>query len=130
MNLCKQLAPGLTLMLGGLLLATTLSASPSNEWRLEFSGSARSDGNIVILIDPIGAASIRTETAIQENTRENMVAEAVVQSLRKQLPQDGFHIERDDGEDVLIKKRHGAADFSVEILSNTVENVRINPDRE
>jgi hypothetical protein len=130
MNLCKQLAPGLTLMLGGLLLATTLSASPSNKWRLEFSGSARSDGNIVILIDPIGAASIRTETAIQENTRENMVAEAVVQSLRKQLPQDGFHIERDDGEDVLIKKRHGAADFSVEILSNTVENVRINPDRE
>ena len=130
MNLCKQLAPGLTLMLGGLLLATTLSASPSNKWRLEFSGSARSDGNIVILIDPIGAASIRTETAIQENTRENMVAEAVVQSLRKQLPQDGFHIELDDGEDVLIKKRHGAADFSVEILSNTVENVRINPDRE
>jgi hypothetical protein len=39
-------------------------------------------------------------------------------------------VERDDGKDVLIKARHGAANFDLTIVSNSVEHVRINPDRE
>jgi hypothetical protein len=47
-----------------------------------------------------------------------------------QLPRDAYHVERDDGEDVLIKKRHGAANFGLKIVSNSVKHVRINPQRE
>jgi hypothetical protein len=39
-------------------------------------------------------------------------------------------LERDDGEDVLIKKKWGAADFEIEIVEVSVDGVRINPDRE
>lgn len=40
------------------------------------------------------------------------------------------HCGRLGREDVPIKKRRGEANFRVEIISNTVDGVRINPDRE
>ena len=52
-----------------------------------------------------------------------------VSGLKEQVG-DRFHVERDDGEDVLIKKRRGNSDFGVEIMSNSVKGVRINIDRE
>jgi hypothetical protein len=108
-TLFKRSTRILVLVVATLLLAASLSAQakPSNKWRLEFSGGADSDG-----------------------TGENHVAKDVVKGLKAQLPEDGYHVERDDGEDVLIKKRHGAADFDVEVVSNTVKGVRIHPDRE
>ncbi|MDD3650822.1 hypothetical protein [Immundisolibacter sp.] len=67
---------------------------------------------------------------VAKATGENSVAEAVVLGLQAQLPPDAYHAERDDGEDVLIKKQDGAADFSVAIVFNTLKGVRINPDKE
>jgi hypothetical protein len=113
-----------------LSFAASAAASTSNKWRLQFSGGADSDGIITILVHPKGGEPIQAEIAIEDNTGENAVAKAVVKGLKQQLPSDGYHVERDDGEDVLIKKRHGAANFEVKILSNTVKGVRINPDRE
>lgn len=51
-------------------------------------------------------------------------------SPSNKLPDDAFKVERDDGEDVLVKKRMGAASFDVDIISITVKDVRINPERE
>lgn len=65
-----------------------------------------------------------------DGTSENGVAKVVVNTLKAQLPKDGFHIERDDGEDVLIKKRHNAANFDLKIVSSSVDHVRINSQRE
>jgi hypothetical protein len=122
------------LLVAGALLAMAISqgawANPSNKWRLQFSGGAESDGVIVLKITPVGGEPMTVEVAVSEGTGENAVAKTVVEACRKQLPQEAFHVERDDGEDVLLKKRHGAADFDVEIVSNTVKDVRINPDRE
>jgi len=105
-------------------------ANPSNKWRLEFSGKAYSDGEIVLAIQPIGGEEFTVMIPVKGGTSENNVAKTVTKALKEQLSEDAFHVERDDGEDVLIKKRHGAADFDVRIVSNTVEHVRINPDRE
>jgi hypothetical protein len=58
------------------------------------------------------------------------VAKVGVKRLKEQLPKDAFHVERDDGEDVLIEKRHGAAYFDIKIISNSVDHVRINPEKE
>ena len=109
---------------------TAASASTSNKWRLQFSGKANSDGSIVIVVTPRQGETIRAIIDIEDNTGENAVAKAVTKSLKAQLPHDHFHVERDDGEDVLIKKHHGDSNFSVKIESNTVKGVRINPDRE
>jgi hypothetical protein len=122
----------LSLAVAAALLAATLTvqASPSNKWRLQFSGGADSDGTIVLRISPKGGTPIEASIDVEDGTGENAVAKTVVKGLKAQLPEDGYHVERDDGEDVLIKKRHGAADFDLEIVSNTVKGVRINPDRE
>lgn len=113
-----------------LTLSAAANASPSNKWRLQFSGGAESEGEIVIRFTPVGGEPIETVTHIEDGRGENGVAKDVVSSLKKQLPGDAFHVERDDGEDVLVKKRRGAADFDVEIVSITVKDVRINPDKE
>lgn len=113
-----------------LLASASAQASPSNKWRLEFSGKANSDGVIALLITPEAGEPITAEVAVENNTGENGVAKAVVKGLKEQLPKDRFHVERDDGEDVLIKKRRGTEDFDLEIVSNSVDGVRINKDKE
>jgi hypothetical protein len=120
------------LVCAALLLAVfvTAGASPSNKWRLQFSGGADSDGTIVLRVTPKGGVPLDASIDIEDGTGENAVAKAVVKGLKAQLPEDGYHVERDDGEDVLVKKRHGAADFDLEIVSNSVKGVRINRDRE
>ena len=125
-------APRLACLLAAfaLILSAAANASPSNKWRLQFSGGAESDGEIVIRFTPVGGETIETITHIEDGRSENGVAKDVVKSLKKQLPDDAFHVERDDGEDVLVKKRMGAAKFDVEIVSITVKDVRINPDKE
>jgi uncharacterized protein (DUF2141 family) len=115
-----------------LLLAASLAAeaSASNKWRLQFSGGANSDGAIVFRISPEGGTPIDATVDVKKGTGENAVAKAVVKSLKAQLPKDGYHVERDDGEDVLVKKRRGAANFDLEVVSNSVKGVRINPEHE
>ncbi|GAB3278538.1 hypothetical protein [Parahaliea aestuarii] len=105
-------------------------AKPSNKWRVEFDGGADSDGTIVLRITPQGGMPLDATIAITDGTGENSVAKAVVKALQEQLPEDGFHVERDDGEDVLIKKKRGSADFDLEVVSNTVKGVDIDLDRE
>ena len=119
-------------MLAALLLVAIAAAqaSTSNQWRLQFSGGADSDGVIVLRTTPKGGEAITAEIAIKDGTGENNVAKTVVNGLKEQLPKEHYHVERDDWEDVLIKKHHGDENFSVEIVSNTVKGVRINPDRE
>lgn len=115
-----------------LLLVTSLAveASPSNKWRLQCSGGANSDGTIVLLISPEGGTPIEASIAVKDGAGENSVAAAIVKGLKAQLPKDQFKVERDDGEDVLIKKRGGAPQFDVTIASNDVKGVRINPEHE
>lgn len=115
-----------------VLLAVSMAAvaSPSNKWRLQFSGGADSDGTIVMLITPEGGTPIEASVAIKKGTGENAVAKAVVTGLKSQLSKDHFHVERDDGEDVLIKKKHGTPDFDFAVKSNDVKGVRIRPEHE
>ena len=68
--------------------------------------------------------------AIEDGRSENHVAKDVVDGLEDQLDEDVYHVERDDGEDVVIKRRRGEANFDIEVTSNSVEGVRINIDRE
>ena len=115
---------------GLLFLSQGAFADLSNKWRLEFSGGAESTGEIVVRVTPQGGSPIDTTVTVPMDTAENDVAAAVTQSLQTELPPETYLVERDDGEDVLIKAMDGAADFSVAVASNTVEGVTINPDKE
>jgi hypothetical protein len=113
-----------------LVFAAQLAvASTSNKWRLQFSGGANSDGTIVIRLSPKEGDALEASIDIEDGRSENGVAKDVVSGLKEQVG-ERFHVERDDGEDVLIKKRHGNSNFGVEVVSNSVKGVRINIDRE
>lgn len=122
-----------SVVLASVLLLTSnacLAAGTSNKWRLEVSGKAKSDGNIVLQLSPKDGTALTADIAIANKTGENDVAKAIVKALEAQLPEDQFHIERDDGEDVLVKKKMGQPDFGVVVISNDVKNVRLNLDKE
>jgi hypothetical protein len=112
------------------VLSTSALAHPSNKWRLQFSGGSHSDGEIVLEFSPKGGDAFKVHIPVPADESENAVAKTVTNVLREKLPSEAFHVERDDGEDVLIKKRHGAANFDLGVVFNSVKHVRINPDPE
>ena len=120
------------LQLIGILFipAKAVASGLSNKWRIQCSGGADSDGQIVFLITPEDEDAIEIAVDIPDGTGENRVAKIIVKTMKAHLDKHNFHIERDDGEDVLVKKRHGAHRFALEIVSNTVDGVRLNPDKE
>ena len=109
--------------------STSVLANPSNKWRLEFSGAAESAGTIVISVTPEGGQAVEVSTEIQKNDGENRIASKVRDSLKAALA-DTHRVSRDDGEDVLIKKRSGQPNFDAALVSSTVESVRVNFQRE
>ena len=119
------------LMAFALILASTgVSAQQTeNKWRLEFSGNAESTGDVVLALAPEGETAVVVTVPIAEDTRENDIASAVANQLRLQLG-DTYQVERDDGEDVLVKRRAGEKKFSVGLVENTVEGLSLDLARE
>jgi hypothetical protein len=122
-----------TRMLGlALALVSSLafaSADVENKWRLQLSGDAESTGQITLAVAPEDEQAITVTVAIADDTDENAVAAALTNELRLRLG-ELYQVERDDGEDVLIKRQPGEKKFSVAVVENTVEGVRINLDEE
>ncbi|GAB2667709.1 hypothetical protein [Arenimonas aestuarii] len=104
-------------------------ASLSNKWRLEFSGAAESAGELVFEVTDKGGAAFRVRVVIEGNDGENRVSSKVRRALDKQLPR-GWRVERDDGEDVLVKRRLYHPRFHIRLVSSSVDGVRIRFDKE
>lgn len=102
----------------------------SNKWRLQVSGGAESDGTLTFRVTPKGGAPTDVVVTLKDGRSENGVARDISAAFNAQLPKEHYASETDDGEDVLIKKRHGSPDFSIELASSSVEDVRIGFDRE
>jgi hypothetical protein len=102
----------------------------SNKWRIEVSEGAKSTGNMIFRITPKGGRAIDVDVGITEGARENKVASTIRDAMRVQLPDDDYKVEKDDGEDVLVKARGDAERFSVVLISNNVKSVRIRLDKE
>ena len=119
-------------LLAVALVAVALPAlaSPSNKWRIQCSEGARSAGEILFRFTPKGATPFEVKVEIPKGTGENAVARRIRDTFKQTLDAKRFHVEVDDGEDVLVKKKGGAPDFDLEVVSNTVKAVRINLDRE
>lgn len=120
------------LLIACLMLAASFVASASpleNKWRLQFSGNAESSGTLVIAVTPHDGEATQVTIEIARGTSEDRVAKRVRDVLREAIGEH-YKVERDDGEDVLIKRRLGEARFNVTVVSNSVRGVRINPDQE
>lgn len=123
----KPLCAGLAL--GLALVAAPAAADPSNKWRIEISSDADSAGAIVFEVLPVGGEPIVVTVQVPDETDENDIADRVRDAMQAQLG-GRYSVEVDDGEDVLIKKLDGAADFDLRVRESTVADVEIDLDRE
>jgi tripartite-type tricarboxylate transporter receptor subunit TctC len=104
----------------------TSSLSYSNKWRVKFDNRADSDGEITFLVVLKDAEPVTIVVPIKKGTSENSIASVVKDTLKKSVPK-GVKVERDDGEDVLVKYKDR---FSLTLKGNTVKDLDINLDKE
>ncbi|MFC3551145.1 hypothetical protein ACFOLC_08940 [Lysobacter cavernae] len=116
-------------LLGLVLSVATAVASPSNKWRIKINHNARSDGAIVLTVTPKDEAATTVTVQVPKGTGEDRIAHLVRDALRAQLGEH-YHVEVDDGEDVLVKKHLGEPNIDVALAQNTVKGVTVKFHRE
>lgn len=97
----------------------------SNKWRIEVDGKADSDGMIVFRVTPKDGTATDVSVPIQKGSSDNQAAKAIVSAFQLHLPKDGFKSERDDGEDVLLRKAGKTPNFTLEIVSSSALNLNL-----
>lgn len=119
--------------LGGLLSSAAAWADEglrlSNKWRVEVSERAHSDGTILFRVTPKEGTAVDVSVSIKDGRGENDVATDIRDAFRATLDKETYHAEKDDGEDVLLKKRKGP-DFELKLVESSVKSVRINVEKE
>ncbi|MDH4167249.1 MAG: hypothetical protein OEV90_12685 [Gammaproteobacteria bacterium] len=115
--------------------ATAAPATPaaplklSNKWRIEVSEGANNTGTLLFRVTPDKGTSIDIVVDIKKGRSENGVATDIKDTFKKALDPKVYHVEKDDGEDVLVKKRKGP-NFEVKFVESTLKGTRINIDKE
>ena len=104
--------------------------SYSNEWRIEVSEGANSDGEILFRVTPKGGATQDVRVVIDDGTSEDHVARVIKNTFEDQLDTSRYDIEMDDEEDVLVKKDLTEPRFALELVSSTVKSVRLHVQKE
>lgn len=112
--------------------AAATAATPlklSNKWRIEVSEGANNTGALLFRVTPDKGTAMDIVVRIEKGRSENGVATDVKNTLKKALDPKVYHVEKDDGEDVLVKKRKGP-NFELKFVESTLKGTRIDIDRE
>ncbi len=124
----KPAATGLAAF-GLAMLATIAQADPAGKWRIEFGSRADNDGVITLRVSPEGGAPVDVETKIVAKSGADKVAKAVRDSLRVSLGK-AYHVETDDGEDVVVGRKGKTPKFEVTLASSTLTGLKVKIGRE
>jgi hypothetical protein len=115
--------------------AATAQAAPaaplklSNKWRIEVHEGANNTGTLLFRVTPDKGTATDIVVNIDKGRSENGVATDIKNTLKQALDPKVYHVETDDGEDVLVKKRKGP-NFEVKFVESTLKGTRIDVDRE
>jgi hypothetical protein len=101
----------------------------SNKWRIKVSEGANNTGTLLFRVTPDKGAATDIVVNIKKGRSENGVATDIKNTFKKALDPKVYHVETDDGEDVLVKKRKGP-NFEVKFVESTIKGTRINLDKE
>jgi len=102
----------------------TAQAAPSNKWRIKVDGEADTAGSLQLTVTPEGGTSQQIDVPVAKDLHENHVARLIRDALKKAIGKD-YHIEIDDGEDVLIKKRLGKPRLDLQLTGNSVQGIKL-----
>ena len=115
--------------------ATATPAAPaaplklSNKWRIKVREGANNTGTLLFRVTPDKGTATDIVVSIDKGRSENGVATDIKNTFKKALDPKVYHVETDDGEDVLVKKRKGP-NFEVKFVESTIKGTRINLDKE
>jgi hypothetical protein len=101
----------------------------SNKWRIQVKEGANNDGVLRFRVTPEGEAPTEVTVSLKDGRSENGCARDVKNAFKAALDPKRFHVEGDDGEDVLVKKK-GGPNFALELVERTVKGTHVNLDRE
>lgn len=103
----------------------------SNKWRVELDGKSKVDGEIVLAI-VLDGVTTNVTTKVPKGKGENAVAKLIRDQLKVQAPAKHFHVETDDGEDVLVKKKLGMGtdNFGLLLVSSSVTGLQVEIEKE
>jgi len=104
----------------------TMVLEYSNKWRIKFDNRTDSAGELVFLFALKNKQPICISVSVAKDLSENDIAKMVENALKKHAPR-GIKVERDDGEDVLVKYKER---FSLTLLTNTVNDLDVELDKE
>jgi hypothetical protein len=101
----------------------------SNKWRIEVDDRAQSDGTIQFRLTPKNGPPTDVTVNIVKGRGENDIARDIRDAMKSALDPKAYHVEVDDGEDVLVKKRKGS-DFALELVQTTVMATKLDIEKE
>jgi hypothetical protein len=111
-------------------VASAKQLSYSNQWRIEVSEGANSDGEILFRVTPKGGTAQEVKVVVDNGESEDRVARNIKNTFERQLDTSKYDVEIDDGEDVLVKKDLTEPVFSLVLVSSTVKAVRLRVQKE
>lgn len=126
-NRISAVLPRISLALAAV--AFSALATPSNKWRLEFDGKSKVNGEIELTVTPQGGAAATVVISVPAKTTENGAARLARDAISSVFG-DVYHVEVDDGEDLLVRSKGSTPDFEIVVARNTVEGIRLELDRE
>jgi hypothetical protein len=102
----------------------------SNKWRIEVKEGANNDGVLRFRVTPKGESPVEVTVQVKDGRSENGVAQDVKNAFKAALQAERYHVETDDGEDVLVKKKGSGVDFALELLEDNIKGTHIDLERE
>ncbi|MET0582210.1 MAG: hypothetical protein ABWY48_05370 [Pseudoxanthomonas sp.] len=85
---------------------------------------------IELSVAPKDAAPTTLVVGIPARTSENRIAHLLRDALVAKFGKSVYHVEVDDGEDVLVKAKGSTPQFDLVVVRNTVDGVRLNVGKE
>lgn len=115
--------------LAAALLASGAFAQYSARWRVQLGDEAKSEGSLIFNVEQQAGSTLQVFVEIAGGSPRNVIAAAIRDAFREQLPEEAFEIEVDDRDNVLLRKKGDAPEFDVTLLRSTVTALRVKLDR-
>jgi hypothetical protein len=126
MNLRAAFLIGTACALAALAAHAANNPPLSGEWNIQPTGRAASSGELVFRMTPGDGGDPREITvSVLSGDTDMAVARDIRRVLSSQLRRDRFTVELGAGANVLVRDPGGQPNFSLELLTSDVDNLRV-----
>ena len=104
--------------------ASIAHADPAAKWRIQFGDYTSNDGTITFHVAPEGGTPVDVETKVSKGSGATTVARTVKDSLKASLG-EGYKVETDDGQDVIVRANSKTPKFDLALAGSTLSGLSV-----